>query len=45
MEFKGIGRTRGPYLAAMILSILVGACGPAMTGVEGKVLVVWMIEG
>jgi len=40
MAFKGIGRTRGPYLVAMILYILVGACGPAMTGVDGRLLAV-----
>ncbi len=38
MAFKGVGSTRGPYLAAMILSILVGACGAAITVVAIRVL-------
>jgi len=40
MEFKGVGTTRVPYLAAMILSIFVGSCGPAIAVVAIRVLAV-----
>jgi len=39
MEFKGTGKTKGPYLAATILSIFVRAYWPAMTKVGGMILV------
>ena len=38
MEFKGAGKTKAPYLAATILSILVGACCHAMFGICGRIL-------
>lgn len=38
MAFTGVGSTKGPYLSAMILSILVGACGPAIAVVATRVL-------
>jgi len=38
MAFKGIGKTKGPYLVAIILSIFMGASWLAMTGVCGRIL-------
>lgn len=38
MAFKGTGKTNVPYLAATILSILVGACCPAIFGICGRIL-------
>lgn len=40
MAFKGVGTTRGPYVVPVILSILVGACGPTIAAVAIRVLVV-----
>ena len=40
MAFKGVVNIRGLYLAAMILSILVGAYGPAIAVVAKSVLAV-----
>jgi len=43
MAFRGTGKTRGLYLAAMIISIVVGGCWLAMTEVYERILVDWVV--